>query len=237
MSSFPRVVVYGASGHALACRDMLENGFAPHRVCEVIAYMKDGAEEGASVDGLPLISFEDWQARYAREIPCIVSIAAPTPRKRLVQKVVDAGGFFIPFYDRPEVAFRKVKVGEGSGIALPVFIGQNSRIGAHVLVSPMCSIGHDVTIGDYCSLAPSVTISGNVVVKEGVFLGAGSVVVNGKADKPLIIGEGCNISAGAVVTKSVPDGETMIGNPAITLDEFSRTRRYLRDVVPEEDEE
>ena len=216
---------------------MLESGFAPHQVCEVVAYMVDGAQKGAMVDGLPLLSFDAWRETLAREVPTIVSIAAPIPRRRLAQKVVDAGGFFIPFYDRPEVAFRKVSVGAGSGIALPVFIGQNSRIGDHVLVSPMCSIGHDVVISDYCTLAPSVTISGNVLVKENVFIGAGAVIVNGKADKPLIVGEGCNISAGAVVTKTVPDGQTVIGNPAVPMDEFSRTRRYLREVVPEEGEE
>jgi acetyltransferase-like isoleucine patch superfamily enzyme len=46
-------------------------------------------------------------------------------------------------------------------------------------------------------------------VRQGASIGAGAIILPG-----LIIGRGAMIGAGAVVTKSVPDGETWVGNPA-----------------------
>jgi acetyltransferase-like isoleucine patch superfamily enzyme len=54
-----------------------------------------------------------------------------------------------------------------------------------------------------------VVLSGQVMVEEGAFLGAGAVVLPG-----LRIGAGAVVAAGAVVTADVPAGQTVMGVPA-----------------------
>ena len=73
----------------------------------------------------------------------------------------------------------------------------------------MCTVGHDTQIEKYCSLMPSVNVSGEVLIKESVFIGTGSKIVNQ-------IKIGCNsiIGAGAVVTRSIPSNCTAVGVPA-----------------------
>ncbi|MEI3417887.1 MAG: DapH/DapD/GlmU-related protein [Blautia sp.] len=48
-----------------------------------------------------------------------------------------------------------------------------------------------------------------VVIKNGVFIGANSIILKG-----VTIGEKAIIGAGSVVTRSIPDGEIWAGNPA-----------------------
>lgn len=50
---------------------------------------------------------------------------------------------------------------------------------------------------------------GNVHLKEGAFLGAGTVVCS-----PVVIGKWSIVGAGSVVTKNIPDYEIWAGNPA-----------------------
>ncbi len=52
-------------------------------------------------------------------------------------------------------------------------------------------------------------VRGQVIIKEGAFLGMNTLVV-----KPVTIGKKAVIGAGSVVTKDIPDGEIWAGNPA-----------------------
>ena len=56
---------------------------------------------------------------------------------------------------------------------------------------------------------PSVNISGEVIIKEGVYIGTGAKIVN-----QLDIGENTIVGAGAVVSKSLPANCTAVGIPA-----------------------
>jgi acetyltransferase-like isoleucine patch superfamily enzyme len=58
--------------------------------------------------------------------------------------------------------------------------------------------------------------NGHVVVEDHAYMGAGVVIKDG-SNKPVVIGRGAVVGMGAVVTKSVPPGETVVGNPARPL--------------------
>jgi acetyltransferase-like isoleucine patch superfamily enzyme len=64
-----------------------------------------------------------------------------------------------------------------------------------------------------------------VHIEDHVYIGTGAIIHQGKPNKPLKIGKGAVIAAGTVVTKSVPDGMTVFGNPAIEFTKENIKRR------------
>jgi sugar O-acyltransferase (sialic acid O-acetyltransferase NeuD family) len=221
-----RVVFYGASGHSYAIVYVGIYLF-PKPLCEPVAYIDDDRGGcGERLEDVPIISFDEWRNHFF-DVACIINVANPRSRRSLVQKIISAGGRFARLYDRKEFSFPGVSIGAGTVVA-PTYIGPNTVLGEHVQVMPMCSIGHDVRIQDYVTLCPSCTVSGYVVIEEDVFVGAGATIVNGTADRPLIVGSGTKISAGAVVTKSTPPNAILAGNPARPLRELARAKKNER---------
>jgi sugar O-acyltransferase (sialic acid O-acetyltransferase NeuD family) len=221
MTEPTQIVLYGASGHANAVRCYLEQA----GLAQVIAFIDDfRGDQGLLIHDRPIISFEAWRDRFIGH-PCVLALGNPTAKRRLAERIVAAGGSSCSFHDRPGYVLPEVTVGIGSYVHLPSYVGPHSHVGEHVAVMPMATIGHDVRIGSYSTICPSCTIGGQVVIESEVFLGAGCVILNGRHEKPLVIGTGATVAAGAVVTKSVPPGITVMGNPARPLRELARSRR------------
>lgn len=122
-----------------------------------------------------------------------------------------------------------VEVGDDSILAGVVFMcAENVRIGKRVVIS------YNVTVADSDfhprdpelrkldaianapqgdkSLRPAIT-SKPVIIEDNVWIGIGAIILKG-----VRLGRGARIGAGAVVTKDVPEGVTVVGNPARVLD-------------------
>ena len=123
----------------------------------------------------------------------------------------------------------RLEVGNRSWIAAGAILRGIIRIGSRSTVNPYCHLAGRVTIGSGVRIAGGVAIYGfnhgtglldqpiyrqprtseGVVVGDGTWIGANSVVVDGVS-----IGQHCIVAAGAVVTKSYPDYSVIGGNPA-----------------------
>lgn len=91
-------------------------------------------------------------------------------------------------------ALDDTEIGEGAKIDNLVHIAHNVRVGAHSLVIAHAMIGGSVTIGDDAWVAPCVAVKNQVRIGANALLGMG-----------------------AVVLRDVPDGTTVVGNPAKPL--------------------
>ena len=220
----PDVTFYGASGHSCAVASQVGFASSSPRICNVLAFIDDTTGgTGLTLEGRPVLSWAEWERGY-RHLACIVPIGRGDLRRRMVERVAAAGGWFPRLYDNPAFQRAGVSIGTGALVSPAGYIGPNTIVGDHVQVMPMHSVGHDVLIGPYATVAPSATISGFVEIGEAAFVGAGAVVVNGRPGRPLVIGAGAVVAAGAVVTKAVPPGVTVAGNPARPLRETARRR-------------
>lgn len=106
------------------------------------------------------------------------------------------------------------QIGEGYTISPQTIITSNVTIGAYFQANCQCVISHDCRIGDFVTLAPGVRCNGNVIIEDHAYIGAGSVIINGANDKPLIIGSNSIIGMGSVVITNVDPYATVVGNPA-----------------------
>ncbi len=90
-------------------------------------------------------------------------------------------------------------------------------IGAGTKFSNLIAIGHGTRIGEHCLFVAQVGLAGSVTVGHHVTM-AGQAGVVGH----IRVGDNATIGAKAGVTNSVPDGETVLGQPAIPIRDMRR---------------
>lgn len=100
-----------------------------------------------------------------------------------------------------------VEIFPGTNIVRPTL--EPTRIGEGTKIDYNCHIAHNVNIGKHCLIIAGTVIGGSVTIGDNCYLGIGSMIRN-----KVKIGNGVTIGMGAVVVKDVPDGVTVIGNPA-----------------------
>jgi serine O-acetyltransferase len=99
-------------------------------------------------------------------------------------------------------------------------IHPGARIGRRLFIDHGMGvvIGETAEIGDDCTLYQGVTLGGTSLTRgqkrhpslgNAVIVGSGAQVLG-----PFRVGDGARIGAAAVVLREVPDGATMVGNPA-----------------------
>ncbi len=108
----------------------------------------------------------------------------------------------------------KIYIGNNVGIS-------NSCINSHIMITIQDNVNiggdckiydsdfHSIYFEDRISLPDKKYKSKEVIIKNGAWIGAHSIILKG-----VTIGERSVIGAGSVVTKNVPDDEIWAGNPA-----------------------
>ena len=118
-------------------------------------------------------------------------------------------------------------IGTNCNICSSVFIENDVIIGDNVTIKSGVQIWDGITIEDNVFIGPNVTFTNDkfpkskqyphtllkTCVREGATIGANATILPG-----IFIGKHTFIGAGSVVTKNIPDGVTVIGNPAHILE-------------------
>jgi len=95
-------------------------------------------------------------------------------------------------------------------------IGQGSKVG------DLVTIGHGTKVGPHCLLVAQVGIAGSTTLGHHCIVGGQAGIVG-----HITIGDHVTIGGRAGVINSVPDGQTVLGAPAIEADEARRAYAML----------
>jgi UDP-3-O-[3-hydroxymyristoyl] glucosamine N-acyltransferase len=105
--------------------------------------------------------------------------------------------------------FSSTVIGDGTKIDNLVQIGHNCKIGRSCMIAGCCGISGSVTLGDGVIMAGQVAVKDHVTIGNGVTVGGKSGIIN-----------------------DIPDGQTILGFPAVpakeTLKQWAILKRMVR---------
>lgn len=188
--------LYGASGHGKVCAEIAEENNISIEAFIDIDPSKKWILDYKVLDKIP-----------TQSIDIIISIGNNKIRKKVVSE--NKHWSYMTLIHPKATISKRAKIDAGSVVMAGATINAMATIGKHCIVNTNASIDHDCVISNYVHISPNAALAGNVEVGEGTHIGIGACVIQG-----IKIGNWCTIGAGAVVIKNVPDGATVVGNPA-----------------------
>ncbi|MGE0554282.1 MAG: acetyltransferase [Gemmatimonadales bacterium] len=216
MSAERSVLVWGAGGHgkvvAAVARAM---GWA------VLGYVdRDDAKRGLQVrDGgsavvlaeaeLDRATLAEWQ-RTRGLTAVLLGIGDNRSRLACLSRIAET--LATPAIHPSAVLHSSEPLGLGTVVCAGTVIQPGASIGRAVIVNTGAIVEHDCVLGDGSHLSSGAVLTGGVRVGKRTLVGAGSVVLPG-----ISIGDDAIVGAGAVVHRDVPDGVSVVGNPARPL--------------------
>ena len=188
--------IYGASGHAKALIDLVEDRSSIKGVFD---------DDPKKLKVLEFIVFHSGIQSLPNDFPYLVGIGNNAIRKQIVSEKL-LGMNFRSLLHRSAILSKSVKIGHGSVFMENTIVKVDTVVGNHVIINTASTVDHDCEIADYVHVGPGATLCGGVKVGEGSLIGAKSVLLPGVS-----IGSWCVVGAGSVVHKSIGDGLTWIG--------------------------
>lgn len=203
----------GAGGFARAVMPVLRRQCARDCPDATLRFI-DEAPPQAFVNGVPCVTPQEFLGLPDPDKRFNVAIGDSQTRERIAVEFTAAGLTPWDLVSPSAEVFDDNDIGAGVLLCGFSTVTSNITIGRFFHLNIYSYVGHDSVVGDYVTFGPRVSCNGNVRVGDHAYIGAGAVIRNGTAARPLVIGDRAVVGMGAIVTKDVPAGATVVGNPA-----------------------
>lgn len=171
--------------------------------------------EIGSRDGHEVISFDEFRRSGSRL--ALVAHANPKQKSAWTHRCETAGIDFFSVVDPAHLSYSDTSTSRGCAFLANSMSTVNVTIGDHVHLNIFSYVEHDSVIGDHVTFGPRAGCNGWVEIGDRTYVGAYASIIDGDYRKRLRIGRDVTIGMGAVVIDDVPDGVTVVGNPARTV--------------------
>lgn len=209
----PRVLCFGAGGHASVVIDLLQL-LASRGEADLVGIVAPA--DATTVLGVPVLGADDKLKQVAADsgathfIVGIGTLRGGAPlRPRLFTTGLDAGLAPFTAVHPSAIVARSAVLEQGAAVLAGAIIQPRVRVGMNAIVNTRASVDHDCAIGAHAHLAPGVTCSGGVRIGENAHIGTGAVIIENVS-----VGAGATVGAGAVVIADCEAGTTVAGVPA-----------------------
>ena len=207
-----KIAIVGCGGFGHEVKTLIDQ-INKHTPCyNIIGFYDDSIElsKFRTIKEIPFLGNTFSINEVKEPLNIVIAIGEPKTKLEIVNKINNK---FIKYPNliHPSAIIEKslVNIGKGNIITAGCILTCNIELKNFVILNLKCTVGHDSVISDYSSIMPAVSISGDVIVKEMVYIGTGAILIN-----KLVVGDNSVIGAGAVVVKDVPDYAVVVGNPA-----------------------
>jgi acetyltransferase EpsM len=204
-----KLVIWGASGHALVVADIV-------RLCgdyEIVGFLDDINlnRRNTIFCGAPILGGREQLEPLADAgvEHILLGFGDCLARLRL-SELVRAKGFKLALAVHPRaIVAAGVCLSPGTVVAAGAVVNPGSTIGESVIVNTCASVDHECIVESGAHICPGARLAGGVTVGQGAWIGIGATVI-----ERVHIGRHSTIGAGSVVLKDVPDGVIAYGVPA-----------------------
>lgn len=205
------LVILGAGGLGQEIAWLVEEINHHTREWNLLGYLDpDPKCFGTSPLGYPVLG-SDADARRYKDAHLVLGVGDPRLRKRLVESLGAAS------YQWATLISPTARVHPSNSLGTGVVVGRysdmtvNCRIGDFAFLNIHVVLGHAVQVGDYSVVDPNVTVNGEGQIGSVCLVGANAFV------RDVVVGDGVTIGAGSVVVKNVEPDCVVAGVPAQVL--------------------
>lgn len=208
------VLIWGGGGHGKVVADVARAcGFSVRGFIDA-----DPAKLGVVVEpgGASVVTLqEDFVGSLEREdrgaaAPVALAVGDNTARQRCASRVPD--DLLVTLVHPSAMVSPSAHIGSGTVVFPTAVVNAAAEVGKGCILNTGAVVEHDCRVGAAAHVSPGAVLAGGVTVGTRSWIGAGAVVLPG-----VVIGEDVTVGAGAVVLRDVPDGVTVVGNPARQL--------------------
>ena len=213
LAATPLLGLYGAGAFGRECLPLARYAAAHHLAVGAQFVFVEQEPHAKEVANVPVWSHQRFLDHSGLRYFSI-AIADSRVRARLAGECIEGGAS--PLSLVSELALQYSDASIGAGVVQCPFstISSEARIGRFVHLNFGVYVAHDCVIGDFVTFAPAAQCLGRVHIGEHAFVGAGAVIHQGTREQPRQIGANAIIGMGAMVLEDVPEGSTVVGNPA-----------------------
>jgi len=211
-----KLVIWGASGHALVVADIVRL----RAEYELVGFLDDVNPDrtSAAFCGSRILGGQE-QLVHLREqgVDYIIFGFGDCSARLELSKLVRELGFSLATAIHPKATVAAdVSVGAGTVIMAGSVVNPGAQIGENVIINTCASVDHECVIEDGVHIGPGVRLGGHVRVGRAAWIGIGVTIKDA-----VHIGPGSVIGAGAVVLSDIPGGVVAHGTPARVVREIS----------------
>ena len=142
----------------------------------------------------------------------MVAVADSKDRANIVNKLPKETSYFTFIHPSVKIMDNNIKIGDGSFIGANSILTINIKLGKHTLLNRGNHIGHDCIVGDYFSMMPGAILSGDIIIKDQVYMGTNSSI-----KEKLNICSNSTIGMNSCVVKNIDVGGVYVGIPSKIL--------------------
>ncbi|MCK9181597.1 MAG: acetyltransferase [Fibrobacteraceae bacterium] len=208
------LVIIGArgAGREIYCASLKTNEFK-NREYDIKGFLDDKLEALNETPGYPPIlgSVENYEIQQDDVFIC--ALGDPKWRRHYVEMLLKKNGEFINIIDPSVVIEKNTKVGVGCIIRNCSVISCDVSIGNFVYIQPFCVIGHDSVIDDFCHLNSYAFMGGYSKLETMSIMQTRATLIPHKK-----VMCGGVIGAGSVAIRNVKAGTTVMGVPAVNIE-------------------
>jgi sugar O-acyltransferase (sialic acid O-acetyltransferase NeuD family) len=218
-----RIVIglYGAGGFGKEVMSLLPtimpSLFPQTHVDDIKSCFIDDDSTLKQVIDKDVLSLNDFLELKHSDLYYCITIADPHTRKLVALKLKTTNIQLLTLIFNNSILLSHSYIGPGSIVMPGATISASVNIGMFTHVNFNSYIAHDCNIDNFVTISPSVNCCGNTEVKEGAFIGAGSIIKQGTKSKLRYIGVNSKLGMGSSLLTDLPDNKTYAGNPAVDL--------------------
>lgn len=196
-----KVLLFGSSGHAKSCVDLIEStkafiikGVVTREKSNISSFM--GYDVVGTDESIEELVYDCRQAVIG-----VGQIKYASPRIGLFLKLMELKAEMPVIVSPHSIVSRHSSLGGGSLVFHHAVVNASAVVGQNCILNNKSLIEHDAVIEDHCHISTGAIVNGGAKVGRECFVGSGAILHEG-----VCVGENSIIGAGKVVREDIEPG-------------------------------